>query len=381
MSLTSKPEPKKVPNSEKTHIEESAAGVTITGAKFNTPEPDQSDWSKVFERFGLSSDHFEIVGDSVRMSSWDQSSSYKGDRDHVQMYSFRAVFRRKALVGDRDISRIIEKVQSIDFTPARSGRPEAFIHAVGDLQLGKMDGDGTEGIVERFYASVAAAVQRVKQQGFYKHIHAAWLGDCVEGQVSQSGRNLWRTTLTLTEQIDLLENLMLHQISELAPLCERLTVVSVPGNHDEAIRQPVATRPDDSHAVQALRSVTKAIRMSPAFNHVETYWPAPDEMTVTLDVAGSKITHAHGHQWRRGKHWEWWEGQTFGGHEPGEARVLLCGHEHHHTIDTRSKRTFIRVPSFESESTWWRHKTGQVGDPGGVYMTTADNRVREITVI
>ena len=381
MSLTGKPEPKKVPNSEKVHIEESADGVTITGAKFNTPEPDQSDWSKVFERFGLSPDHFEIVGDSVRMSSWDQSSSYKGDRDHVQMYSFRAVFRRKALVGDRDISRIIEKVQSIDFTPARSDRPEAFIHAVGDLQLGKMDGDGTEGIVERFYASVAAAVQRVKQQGFYKHIHAAWLGDCVEGAVSQSGRNLWRTTLTLTEQIDLLENLMLHQISELAPLCERLTVVSVPGNHDEAIRQPVATRPDDSHAVQALRSVTKAIRMSPAFNHVETYWPAPDEMTVTLDVAGSKITHAHGHQWRRGKHWEWWEGQTFGGHEPGEARVLLCGHEHHHTIDTRSKRTFIRVPSFESESTWWRHKTGQVGDPGGVYMTTADNRVREITVI
>ena len=381
MSLTGKPEPKKVPNSEKTHIEESAAGVTITGAKFNTPEPDQSDWSKVFERFGLSPDHFEIVGDSVRMSSWDQSSSYKGDRDHVQMYSFRAVFRRKALVGDRDISRIIEKVQSIDFTPARSDRPEAFIHAVGDLQLGKMDGDGTEGIVERFYASVAAAVQRVKQQGFYKHIHAAWLGDCVEGAVSQGGKNLWRTTLTLTEQIDLLENLMLHQITELAPLCERLTVVSVPGNHDEAIRQPVTTRPDDSHAVQALRSVTKAIRMSPAFNHVETYWPAPDEMTVTLDVAGSKITHAHGHQWRRGKHWEWWEGQTFGGHEPGEARVLLCGHEHHHTIDTRSKRTFIRVPSFESESTWWRHKTGQVGDPGGVYMTTADNRVREITVI
>ena len=30
--------PKNVPNSEKTHIEESAEGVTITGAKFNTPE-------------------------------------------------------------------------------------------------------------------------------------------------------------------------------------------------------------------------------------------------------------------------------------------------------------------------------------------------------
>ena len=52
MSLTGKPEPKKVPNAEKTHIEESADGVTITGAKFNTNEPTQSDWSKVFEQIG-----------------------------------------------------------------------------------------------------------------------------------------------------------------------------------------------------------------------------------------------------------------------------------------------------------------------------------------
>lgn len=211
-------------------------------------------------------------------------------------------------------------------------------------------------------------------------MHAAWLGDCLEGFVSQNGKNAWRTTLTLTEQIDLLENLMLHQIKTFAPLCERLTVVSVPGNHDEAGRQ-FSTRADDSHAVQALRSVTKALRMSPKFAHVQTFLPERDEMTVTVEVAGSLIAHAHGHSWSRGKHWDWWSGQTFGGHLAGEARILLCGHEHHHTVDTRSKRTFIRVPAFESESTWWRHKTGQVGDPGGLYMTTRDNKVKEITVI
>lgn len=381
MALKGKPEPKKVPNSEKTHIEESAEGVTITGAKFSTAEPGHEDWAHVFERFGLSADHFELVGDSVRMSSWDSSKrTDDGDRDIVQLYSFRATFKRKAFTDDRDISSIIAKVEAMDFTTPTPERPEAFIHAVGDLQLGKVDGDGTEGIVARFYASVAAAAERIKSAGGYKHIHAAWLGDCIEGFVSQGGKNAWRTTLTLTEQIDLLENLMLHQIKTFAPLCERLTVVSVPGNHDEAGRQ-FSTRADDSHAVQALRSVTKALRMSPKFAHVQTFLPEKDEMTVTVEVAGSLIAHAHGHSWSRGKHWEWWQGQTFGGHEAGEARILLCGHEHHHTVDTRSKRTFVRVPTFESESTWWRHKTGQVGDPGGVYMTTSNNKLREITVI
>lgn len=373
--------PKNVPNSEKTHIEESAEGVTITGAKFNTPEPGKEDWAHVFERFGLSADHFELVGDSVRMSSWDSSKRTEdGDRDIVQLYSFRATFKRKAFTDDRDISAIIAKIEATDFTTPTPERPEAFIHAVGDLQLGKVDGDGTEGIVARFYASVAAAAERIKAAGGYKHVHAAWLGDCLEGFVSQNGKNAWRTTLTLTEQIDLLENLMLHQIKTFAPLCERLTVVSVPGNHDEAGRQ-FSTRADDSHAVQALRSVTKALRMSPKFAHVQTFLPERDEMTVTVEVAGSLIAHAHGHSWSRGKHWDWWSGQTFGGHLAGEARILLCGHEHHHTVDTRSKRTFIRVPAFESESTWWRHKTGQVGDPGGLYMTTRDNKVKEITVI
>lgn len=376
------PEPKPVPNSQKTHVTETADGVEIVNARFNTPEPDQTDWSRVFERFGLSPDAFELVGDSVRMSSWDQSRRVDdGDRDLVQLYSFRATFKRKALVGDRDITAILARVEGVDFTPAKSDRPEAFIHAVGDLQLGKMDGDGTEGVVARFYASVAAAAHRIRQQGYYRHVHVAYLGDCIEGGVSQGGRNMWRTTLTVTEQIDLLENLMLHHIKTLAPLCERLTVVSVPGNHDEAMRSPVTTRSDDSHAIQALRSVTKALRMSPAFAHVKTYWPKRDEMTVTLNVAGSTITHAHGHAWKLGKHWEWWSGQDFAGHECGKAKILLAGHEHHHTVDTRSKRTFIRVPSFESESTWWRHRTGQVGDPGGVYMTTLDNKVREITVI
>ena len=374
--------PKNIPNSEKTHIEESAEGVTITGAKFNTPEPGREDWAHVFERFGLSADHFELVGDSVRMSSWDSSKrTDDGDRDIVRLYSFRATFKRKAFTDDRDISAIIAKVEATDFTTPTPERPEAFIHAVGDLQLGKVDGDGTEGIVARFYASVAAAAERIKAAGGYKHVHIAYLGDCIEGGVSQGGRNMWRTTLTVTEQIDLLENLILHHVKTLAPLCERLTVVSVPGNHDEAMRMPVSTRSDDSHAIQALRSVTKALNMSPKFAHVKTYWPDRDEMTVTLEIAGSLITHAHGHAWRPGKHWDWWEGQSFAGHECGQAKILLAGHEHHHTVDTRSKRTFMRVPSFESESTWWRHKTGQIGDPGGVYMTTSNNKIREVTVI
>lgn len=339
-----------------------------------------TDWTHVFEKFNLDPDRFEIISDTVRCSTWQQSKRLaNGERDVVNLYSYRAQFRRRR--DDRDIGHLIDQVVASDIDIDMGGRDGAFVYAVGDLQLGKADGDGTEGIVRRFRESLAAAVAEAKRhRSEYTDLYLPWLGDCVEGFVSQGGRNAWRTELTLTEQIDLLENLMLMQVKAFAPLARRVVVSSVPGNHDETGRQ-FSTRVDDSHAVQALTSVGKALSFGRDFDHVETVTPGRDEATTVVEAGGTKFLTAHGHLWRRGKHWEWWEGQTFGRHAGGDADVLLAAHEHHFTVDTRSRRTFIRTPSFESESTWWRHKTGQVGDPGGVVFLAEAGRVRGITIV
>lgn len=356
-------------------------GVEFKQVKSLVPLTTAGDWRHVFENFNLDPEKFDIVGDTVRYKAWQQSKrTESGDRDIITLYSCGARFKRKALTGDREVGKLVRRARSMKVTPEFSDGDAAFVFAVGDLQLGKVDGDGTEGIVRRFYSSLEAAVAEAgRHRGEFARVHLPWLGDCVEGHVSQGGRLATRQDLTLTEQIDLLENLMLDQVRAFAGLAPRVTVVSVPGNHDETTRQ-FATRGDDSHAVQALRSVTKAIRFNPGFDHVETHLPGPDELTVTLDVAGTRIVHAHGHQWRPGKHFDWWSGQAFGRHDAEQADVLLAGHLHHFTVDSSGARRFIRVPSFEAESTWWRHRTGEVGDPGGVTFLTAGGRVRGVSV-
>jgi predicted phosphodiesterase len=87
------------------------------------------------------------------------------------------------------------------------------------------------------------------------------------------------------------------------------------------------------------------------------------------------VAHAHGHQWRPGKHFEWWRGQAFSKTSAmHQADLLVAGHLHHEHVDSDGPRTFIQPPSMESESTWWRHAKGTTGAPGLVVAVTKDGR-------
>lgn len=117
-------------------------------------------------------------------------------------------------------------------------RPDLpYVVALGDTQIGKLE-NPTEELLQRVMDLMAKAVQplelhKVSTGTLAKHAHLPWLGDCIEGMNSQGGRLRWRTTLTVTEQVRILRRLMLYQAELVAPLAERVTIVSVPGNHDE----------------------------------------------------------------------------------------------------------------------------------------------------
>src|ERR1700754_3407793 len=100
---------------------------------------------------------------------------------------------------------------------------------------------------------------------------------------------------------------MLHAVELFAPLAGRVSMAAVPGNHGEAVRFAGrgVTRYDDSHDTEALIAVHDAAQLNPAaFGHVEFYVPQTDELTVVVDFAGTIVAHAHGHQWRPGKHFD-----------------------------------------------------------------------------
>lgn len=268
--------------------------------------------------------------------------------------------------------------------------PGVFHYLAGDLQLGKMDGDSTEGIVDYLVASLEAAVAEFKVRRKFEKlgtVHMAWLGDCIEGNQSQKGRNMWRTTLTVTEQVRLFRRLMMYGVDLFAPIVESLELDVVNGNHDEMQRQ-LATRGDDGHATEAAISLADGLSLNPkVYEHVNVFVPPIDSTYMTREIGSSIFTMAHGHQWRRGKAFDWWEGQTFNFQSPGAAHFLLHGHfhtmglDHSFGVDTKRERTVICVPTFESESTWWKEKTGDMSKRGAIVMSSAGGEFRNLHIV
>ncbi|GAC1379504.1 MAG: hypothetical protein NVSMB4_08760 [Acidimicrobiales bacterium] len=338
-------------------------------------------WDAYIVEAGL--DPLEVeVQEPVSVRGWQvQQKAEDGSTSLVYAHYYRLnLTRRRPGPNITDLLARVKKAKPAK--PPKGTSDAALVIALGDLQLGKCDGDGVAGTVDRTMACLGAAALRAKVHN--GPVHLALLGDCVEGFTSQGGANAWRTVLTMTEQIRLFRRIILHAVELLAPVTDTLTIAAVPGNHGETVRfaGKGITRYDDSHDTESLHAVADALALNPAaYGHVRCYTPAKDELTVTLDVAGTKIGHAHGHSWRNGKQFEWWSGQSFGDHQVGQADLLLAGHNHHLLVEQQSRRTFVQVPALESESTWWRHRTGQSGKPGIVTLTTRDGSITDLSVV
>lgn len=365
--------PVKPPKDWEPKLELTPEGGTLVSSP--QTEDNITDFSELIKETGENPDEYDATLE--RLNRWQ---IFSGE----WRTSYKIKLQRKSRnVNLDDILDIIKDVKPSERpSPSDLARTSkhAFVFAAGDLQLGKSDADGTQGIVRRYRESLQKAVDKYEllaEQGVAGPILVSWVGDCIEGMVSQGGKNARRTELTTTQQVKLLRRLMTETIKAFAPLTYEMRVVSVPGNHDEAQREPVSTDFSDSWAVDALVAVSEALTFNPeAFGHVSCEVVPFDELTTTITIAGTTITHAHGHQWARGKHWDWWQGQAWGGHAPGTADILLCGHLHTGVYEQQNYKHFIRTPAFEKESTYFRHRTGLIGNPSAVSFLTKDGKIK-----
>jgi predicted phosphodiesterase len=329
------------------------------------PLPDRpKTWDAFIEDAGLDPNEVEVV-EPVQVRGWDAPQA---GGSVVRMRYYRLTIKRRTLKADID--------QLVKAAKANRRRKQAdrvattdhaFVVALGDLQLGKMDGDGVEGTVDRFLAATDAAAKRYKRIAKGAPVYLIHLGDCIEGFMSQGGANAWRTTLTTTQQVELYGKLLLEQVKAFAAVAPQLVVVGVPGNHDEAHR-PLHTY-GDSWATFAMSNTRQALELAGGYEHVAIHIPARDELTLTLDVCGTRVGMAHGHQWRAGQATTWWAKQSHGRQPVGDADLLLSAHLHHLRVEhTGSDKTWLQVPALESGSQWWKHRTGEWGQPGIVTM-------------
>lgn len=306
--------------------------------------------------------------------TWVEDDSERGGHhvtEKTPMRGYKLTIIKRPY-GAVDVDELAELVtNSNTHIEPRRGTSD-FVFAVADFQAGKMDHDGPEGMLARYLEVLSKGIEESKRQNAGR-IVIAFLGDCLEGNQSQGGRNMWRTVLTMTEQTRLVRRMFLRAIDAFVDAGYRdIKVVSVPGNHDE-VQRTLTTRSDDSWAVDSLVAVADALELNPDhYGGVRCYVPGPDETGVALEIGGANVWFTHGHYWRPGQHWRWWEGQAFGQTEAGKCSILMCGHTHSYKHEERDVKTFVTVPPLESVSEWYLAKTGVSGNPGAFTCTIQD---------
>jgi hypothetical protein len=331
------------------HLEMSEEG----GYFVSTPRKDEpADAVDLLAEFDLNPEDWTIT--SVRRSKWQ---TYHGE--WLQSFKVSVTPKGKSIAPDvEQLEREIAKWRP-KATKLTKGNLTA-IYNIGDTQWGKDAGDGTAGTVGRVRRALEASLQRhneIKGRGIGQ-IAIPQLGDCIEGIVSQGGKIAGRLDLDLTSQIRVGRRVLLEWVKAFAPLTDSLIIPVVPGNHDESHRQLI-TDPIDSWQVEIVQQVLDICKENPALQHVQGRFPKSDNTTLAVDLSGTMVGFAHGHQIRDPE--KWWAGQALGETEVGSAEVLITAHYHHYSVRSLGGRLWVQTPALDGGSFWFRDRRGLGG--------------------
>lgn len=292
---------------------------------------------------------------NVRRSKWQK---YDGDWLESYRVTLKPAQARGHLIDASELEREIKK-----WRPPKAAKPQTgdltAIYAIGDTQWGKDAGDGTEGTVARVRQTLQSALYRHKElkDRNIGPIALPQMGDCIEGHVSQGGKIVGRLDLDLTSQIRVGRRILLEWVKAFAPLTNELIIPVVPGNHDESHRT-VITDPMDSFQVEIVAQVLDICKENPDLQHVTARFPERDNTTLAVNLSGTMVGFAHGHQVRDPQ--KWWAGQALGNPNQGvgAADVLITAHYHHYAVKNLNHRLWVQIPSMDGGSAWFADRTG-----------------------
>ena len=326
--------------------------------------PDAED---LFKDFDLDPTRWIVV--SVRKSRWQR---FDGEWLEAARVSIKPA--EVSHGHDTDYDELVKEVSK--WKPGKTEihtGPLYAIYAIGDTQYGKDAGGGTEVTVQRVLKGIEEAVNRHKELLKLGRkigtVVLPQLGDCIEGSTSQKGMVLGRSDLGVTQQVRIGRRVLMAWVKAFAPLCDELIIPVVPGNHDEPHRITM-TDPTDSWQIEVASAVQDACAENPALSHVVFRYPAPDHATLAIDLGGTIVGLAHGHQAKdMGK---WIAGQATGRTPVGSADVLMTGHFHHFRADQIGPRLWIQVPAMDGGSAWFRDKSGLESPTGIVSLVVGE---------
>lgn len=274
-----------------------------------------------------------------------------------------ASYEELAKVFDRAVLAVAPRVEE--------DQPKTLVVCLSDFQVGKTDSlGGTQETVNRVMSTLKRITEWIQAEGSYEEIIVADVGDVCEGfwnVTSQQQTN----DLSLTDQIRVAQRLMAEAIVMLAPLCTRMTYVSIPSNHCAVRtgrgRDNRANSPDDDFGLLIADTIQAIMSGREPFSHVNFAKPQKWEEAVTVETAdGTAVGFTHGHlAGSQAKIPSWFRDLAFG-HRSGlhEASILVHGHFHNFGVSLVGDNKFIiGCPTADNGSSWFTNRTGDATDP------------------
>lgn len=357
-----------------------------------TPTPDENElFTKFLIDRGIDPEEYRIA-DTLRISEWEQARKVVGEDgnityDKVKLYAYKyRLLPRHTFAADMDSLIEAAKNGALQASEAQS-IPLADVGnvvrtwQVSDLQIGKVENGGLtqEGLIKRYFEGLEEFRKTIRPG---QPVHTIFAGDCLEGNQSQGGKNVgYRTPLGMEEQQRMYSRILMETIIILAACTPDLTVSVVGGNHDDIDRR-TGNKAGSNWATGTAIVLNDALRaFSDEYSHVRILVPQEDKSWMTVEVAGSVWTIAHGHQWRRGKAAEWWKSLCYYSDNAAAAHILAHGHEHTFNFRQEGGRSIICSPTMDGGSDWFAQSTGAWQEPHGVAYDAVEGQVLNLTFI
>ena len=340
---------------------------------------ESDDWSRIFAIFQLDPAEFEVVDDTVRMSTWQQSASDgNGGRDLIQLYSYSARFKRKPQqrLSDDEIAERRKAIQGWRLSKGSGrkvykGTPVAAVVNLADIQGGKSEGGGVAATQQRLHDGLENVTRWLDRMADDYNVNEVVLvnnGDPMENCAGNYAAQLFTVELNHRGQMNFVLDVWEQYARHLFPRFERARFVSVLCNHGEFGRMGGGKNQtsDSDNAGGFLAETLRRVLDRPEFAHVQ--WTIPhDEMNVYADIAGVPMAFNHGHKISGSDasgFEKWLNGQVRGDAEAHAARIWVTAHRHHFAAWDMGSCSVFQAPSLDGGSKWLRDMNGRYSRSG-----------------
>jgi hypothetical protein len=354
-----------------------------------TEIPTDADIRGLLEHVGKSPDDYnwEIVSVSWNSASWHRTEdvaaqSVKHSAFTAPSCVVKIKIEQKKLAEElretaEDIAELCAIVAKRKPSKINSIHAEdiSFLWPWSDLQAGKGEGGGSQGMVNRMGYALERTLERLRELKKLGRdpstIYIVGMGDLVEQCSGHYAMQAFQVDLDRRQQMKLVRRLLLESINALVDLGYSVVLAAVPGNHGENRNSDgkAYTSWTDNDDVAIFEQVAEILEANPTrYANVSGSFDDQD-LVVTLQISGIEVAFAHGHQFRNGanptaKAEGWWKGQALGTQRVSNAKILVSGHYHHGAWSEASGRQWLQCPAQDGGSAWFTYTTGNHSPAG-----------------